>query len=923
MSYFPYTKVGVDQSLAVSYYSFLLLRFTTMDLPLHAPRERDHSTMMRTLTAVRQYLAAAFLLVIGLIAYGCGDSATVSEPAALGNLSVSTGTLEPPFNPATSDYTVQLSSDVSSTTITASPRVAGDTIRIDNQPTTSQTITLDSPGAEKSVSIVVTDSGTGGSSNSYTVRVRRDLEDNSLQALSVLGGTLAPSPFDKDTLNYSVNGVGASVTSITISATKSDQDSIMQIGSVTVPAGTPSGQATIQLGNTGSATPVSIDITRPSGSKKTYTVTINRGPSDNSFLQSLSLPPGRQLNPRFGSSITGYEVNVANNVTSITVTPRAQDTTARITVNGLATNSGQTSQPIPLNEPGINASRTNINITVIAQDNNTQKVYTVTVIRAALGGNNNLSALTVRAGTTTLSLSPSPFNSNTLVYTANVTNNVNEVAVTATRQDATASITVNGQATNSGVARTITLNPAGQSQSTTTIPIVVAAQNGSQKTYTVNVIRAAPGGNNNLSALTVRAGTTTLSLSPSPFDSNALVYTANVTNNVNEVAVTATRQDATASITVNGLPTNSGVARTVTLNPTGQNQSTTTIPIIVTAQNGSQKTYTVNVIRAALGGNNNLQSLTVQSLNVPSHTLSPPFSQTRARTDYALDVDNNVGSITVNATPQDSGASVRILVNGAASSTNSISLPLGPSTTEIEVIVRAPNGTEKPYSITVDRAAASSNNNLSDLSVRAGNTAQTLSPAFDAGTLAYTVNVASGVNEVNVSATKADRDATMAVGSVTVPPGTLTGQTSVPVNTTLSIAVTAPSGGAPRTYTITVQQGPPAPASAPVLTDASDSGISQTDNITNVLTPSFIVPQPAAGETASLYVGIGTNPREEVATSFDQATNTLTMTNPLPSGEYDITVTSTVTNAAGLESPQSQSLSVRIDNIAGPPPSGP
>ncbi|WP_175304550.1 cadherin-like beta sandwich domain-containing protein [Candidatus Nitrospira nitrificans] len=754
--------------------------------------------MMRTLTVVRQYLAASFLFGIGLVAYGCGDSATVSEPAELGGLSVSTGTLEPPFNPATTDYTVQLSSDVSSTTITASPRVAGDTIRIDNQPTTSQTITLDSPGAEKSVSIVVTDSGAGGGSKSYTVRVRRDLEDNSLRALSVSSGTLAPSPFDKDTLNYSVNGVGASVTSITISATKSDQDSIMRIGSVTVPAGTPSGQATVQLGNTGSATPVSIEITRPGGSKKTYTVTINRGPSDNSFLQSLSLPPGLQLNPRFGSSITGYEVNVANNVTSITVTPRAQDTTARISVNGLATASGQPSQPILLNEPGVNASRTNINITVIAQNNNTQKVYTVTVIRAALGGNNNLSALSVRAGTTTLSLSPSPFDSNTLVYTGNVANNVTEVAVTATRQDANASITVNGQ------------------------------------------------------------------------------------------------------------PTNSGAARTVTLIPAGQNQSTTTIPIIVTAQNSSQKTYTVNIIRAALGGNNNLQSLTVQSLNVPSHTLSPPFSQTRARTDYALDVDNNVGSITVNAIPQDSGASVRILVNGAASGTNSISLPLGPSTTEIEIIVRAPNGTEKPYSITVDRAAASSNNNLSALSVRVGNIAQPLSPPFAAGTLAYTVNVASSVNEVTVAATKADRDATMAIGSVTVPPGTLTGETTVPVNTTLSIAVTAPSGGAPKTYTVTVNRTvaePPPPTVAPDLIREDDTcppGIppaecapdfngnptSREDNITSVTRPRFSIPPPGAGETAKLY-----RDGVEEPSSFNSGDNTLRPNNPLPDGAYDITYT--------------------------------
>ena len=80
--------------------------------------------MKHTLAVAEQCMTAALFIFMGLGASGCSDSATVSEPAELGNLSVSTGTLQPPFNPATTNYTVQLSSDVSSTTITASPRVA-------------------------------------------------------------------------------------------------------------------------------------------------------------------------------------------------------------------------------------------------------------------------------------------------------------------------------------------------------------------------------------------------------------------------------------------------------------------------------------------------------------------------------------------------------------------------------------------------------------------------------------------------------------------------------------------------------------------------------------------------------------------------------------------------------------------------------
>ena len=92
---------------------------------------------------------------------------------------------------------------------------------------------------------------------------------------------------------------------------------------------------------------------------------------------------------------TGYTVNLAatlpRNVTNVRVTPTLQDTTASMTVNGQAATSGQQAPPTPLPAPG---SNTFINIVVTAQDG-TPKSYSVNVVRAALGGNNNLSGLTV------------------------------------------------------------------------------------------------------------------------------------------------------------------------------------------------------------------------------------------------------------------------------------------------------------------------------------------------------------------------------------------------------------------------------------------------------------------------------------------------------------------------------------------------
>lgn len=559
-----------------------------MGLPLHASRERDYITMMRTMTVVRQYLAAALLLVIGLIAYGCGDSATVNPEATLANLSVTTDTatitLQPSFNPATTSYTADLSNNVTTVTVSAQPAVSGDNVTINGQVTTNRVIDLGPP----------------------------------------------------------------------------------------VPAG--------------STTLVSITVSDPPNTPKTYTVLLRRAALEgNNSLQSLTVSPGA-LAPTFNANTQTYTVDVANTVGSVTVTPTLQDTAATMTVNGQATNSGQ-ARTVNLNPAG---QSTSISIAVTAQNGNL-KTYTVTASRG-ISSNNNLQGLTVSPGP----LSPT-YNANraSTSYTVNVGSTVANITVTPTRQDPNATITMNGTPATSGQGRSIPLNGAG---SNTVINIVVTAQNGTQKTYSINVVRAALGGNNNLSALTVSPGSLN-----SAFDPDDQTYTVNVASTVASITVTPTRQDPAATLTVTsngpGPITTSGQARTIPLRAAGLS---TTITIVVRAQNGSEKPYTITVDRAAPpppSGNNNLRNLTVSP-----GTLSPAFSATRTRTDYAVnDVGSSITSILVTATPEDSSATVTI--NGQGGNSRSIPLPTGPSTTEIDILVRALNGNEKPYSITVNQPA--------------------------------------------------------------------------------------------------------------------------------------------------------------------------------------------------------------------------
>jgi hypothetical protein len=489
--------------------------------------------------------------------------------------------------------------------------------------------------------------------------------------------------------------------------------------------------------------------------------------SPDALLTSLTVSPGT-LQPAFSSDTINYSVDVAFTVTSVTVTAKPQSTTATVSIAGSKATTGQVNQSITLGGPG---SSIPIFIVVTAQSG-AQNTYAVTVNR---GVNNNLQNLTVSPG----ALAPT-FNANTTSYTVDVASNVSSVNVTATLQDPTTSMTIIGLPTGSGQLQGVTLNPAGTS---TPVSIIVTAQNGSQKAYLVTVNRAALGGNNNLQSLTVSSG----SLSPA-FNANTTSYTVDVASNVNSVNVTATLQDANASMTINGQGTSSGQMRSITLNGPGLS---TVVTIVVTAPNGTQKTYFVTVNRAALGGNNNLQSLTVSS-----GSLSPAFNANT--TNYSVDVASTVGSLTVTAQAQDSGATVSI--NGQAGTSRSIALNAAGQSTLISIVVTAPNLNEKTYTVFVNRAALGVNNNLSALTLSAG----PLQPSFNALITSYDVGPVTAT-DTTITATAADSNATLTInGSATTSGEESAAIALVPGANPISIVVTAQNGSSTKTYTVTI-----------------------------------------------------------------------------------------------------------------------
>ena len=191
----------------------------------------------------------------------------------------------------------------------------------------------------------------------YTVTVNRlPSSDATLSNLTSSTGTLTPS-FAPGTTAYSVT-VANSVTTLSLTPTVNEPNATAVVNSGTAIA--------LAVG----ANAIPVEVTAQDGTTKiTYTVTVNRLPSNDATLSNLTSSSGT-LTPSFAPGTTAYSVTVANSVTTLTLTPTVNDPNATAVVNS--------GTAIAL-AVGVNA----IPVEVTAQDGTTKITYTVTVNRAA------------------------------------------------------------------------------------------------------------------------------------------------------------------------------------------------------------------------------------------------------------------------------------------------------------------------------------------------------------------------------------------------------------------------------------------------------------------------------------------------------------------------------------------------------------
>ncbi|WP_082596036.1 S-layer homology domain-containing protein [Paenibacillus sp. Soil750] len=204
--------------------------------------------------------------------------------------------------------------------------------------------------------------------------------------------------------------------------------------------------------------------------------------SNDALLSDLGVDQGIIT---FESAQLSYNVEVPNSVTSLILTVSKAHANQTLTVTG-ATYRSVTGSVYTYTVNDLQVGSNLIDIQVTAEDGIAMNPYQLRVNRLpevpVVSSNADLSGLTLSTGV----ISPA-FAAGTTSYSLNVPNSVSRISVTANVYDSHALMTVNGVSTSSGQAS----GGVNLQVGTNEIKIVVTAQNGSSKSYTVTVRRGA------------------------------------------------------------------------------------------------------------------------------------------------------------------------------------------------------------------------------------------------------------------------------------------------------------------------------------------------------------------------------------------------------------------------------------------------
>ncbi|MGG0789244.1 cadherin-like beta sandwich domain-containing protein [Peribacillus simplex] len=347
---------------------------------------------------------------------------------------------------------------------------------------------------------------------------------------------------------------------------------------------------------------------------------------------------GIALDQKFSEDVHDYSSAVGNDVEKINLLAASPNENAAIYVNGVKMTEGKV-KDLPL-QTGMNT----FEITVSDGQNETV-AYTLKVEKIE-SDNNLLTSIGLSKGSLT-------FDSKVTAYNASVENEVQSITVTPTLSDSTAIVKVNGKdATGAGVKVTL---PIGKS----TVKIIVTAENGDEKTYTLTITRAAAKEKEESNTapkegeVQQEPSTGTSKTQPSTDKGNkSSVTPTESTDKGNKSSVTPTessdkgnKSSVTSTESTNNLNPSSGVSQV----PKAQQLESISTQMA--------KTDSIEKVTSAgsLGveGNN---APVLNNLTVSSGVWNKSFESNEHT--YHIEVDNDISTVEMNATTNASGATI-------------------------------------------------------------------------------------------------------------------------------------------------------------------------------------------------------------------------------------------------------------------------
>lgn len=513
----------------------------------------------------------------------------------------------------------------------------------------------------------------------YVIKVNRGLnDDTSIKSITLAGNE---ATYNSSTKNYEVT--------VPNNVEEANRDNL--VVEVNDPVTELDKKASYSFDNTPLLTTVDpnivvITVTAEDGTLKTYTLNVTREKSNIATLSSLTVSNG-SFNPSFNKETYEYEVTVPVETTEFDVEGVTTEPHANIT-----SGTGHYT---------LTESNKTIDVVVVSEDLSQTKTYKLNIVRTK-SSDNTLSLITVSEGT----LTPE-FNKDETSYTVNVKGSIDSIDIGATLNDDRATI-VSGLGTH---PLNVGDNP---------IVIHVKSESGASLYYNINVIRA-PKEDNNLTDLTVDG--------VSIYEDDKTEYIlADVPYTKTSIDIGATLSDSDASV--------SGIGKKGLT--TGEN----TFEVVVTAQNGNEKTYTIKITRER---NNNAN---LEILSVNGYELNQKFDSELY--DYEITVDFKKETLSPNevtAVPQDTNATVKKQEQITLSTIVD---------NYYQVTVTAEDGTIKTYTIKVNRPKSS------DASLKAVNlTGAILSPTFESSKYDYVITVPYGSNNFSIEGIANDSKTTV------------------------------------------------------------------------------------------------------------------------------------------------------------------